>query len=92
MVIVLLGNGYVRNAFFKGGRFMSGTKDESYELVVDGWIPFPRKRKRLLINDDLPAEVAVPYLASDLRKANKRIAYLETLLEDAKMRKGEDYF
>lgn len=91
-VIVYLKNGYVRNAFIKEGHYMSSTKDDAYELEVEGWIPFPRKKKRLLINDDLPADVVVPYLAADLKKANKRIAYLESLLEDANMRKGEDYF
>lgn len=91
-VIVYLKNGYVRAAFFKEGRYMSSTKDDAHELEVERWIPFPRMRKRLLINEDLPADVAVPYLAADLKKANKRIAYLESLLEDANMRKGEDYF
>ena len=59
---------------------------------MERWLQFPRKRKRLLSNDDLSADVAVPYLAADLKKANKRIAYLESLLEDANMRTGEDYF
>ena len=91
-VIVYLKNGYVRNAFIKEGHYMSSTKDDAYELEVEGWIPFPRKKKRLLINDDLPADVVVPYLAADLKKAKARIAYLESLLEDANLRIGEDYF
>ena len=91
-VIVYLKNGYVRNAFIKEGHYMSSTKDDAYELEVEGWIPFPRKKKRLLINDDLPADVVVPYLAADLKKSKARIAYLESLLEDANLRIGEDYF
>ena len=91
-VIVCLKNGYVRNAFIKEGHYMSSTKEDAYELEVEGWIPFPRKKKRLLINDDLPADVVVPYLAADLKKSKARIAYLESLLEDANLRIGEDYF
>lgn len=91
-VIVYLKNGYVRNAFIKEGHYMSSTKDDAYELEVEGWIPFPRKKKRLLINDDLPADVVVPYLAADLKKSKARIAYLEHLLEDANLKIGEDYF
>lgn len=91
-VIVYLKNGYVRNAFIKEGHYMSSTKEDAYELEVEGWIPFPRKKKRLLINDDLPADVVVPYLAADLKKSKARIAYLESLLEDANLRIGEDYF
>ena len=91
-VVVFLGNGYVRGAFFKDGRFMSGTKEGAYELDIEGGIPFPRKRKRLAINEYLPADVAVPHLAAELRQAQARIAYLESLLENANMRKGKDYF